>query len=210
MKNRNIKIFFFTFLLLGANFANAQQKTEVGITAGVARFYPQMIHYGTYTSIDQMGNGPGWTAGVFIQQYRTPKIQQILEINYVSLSSDITMEQVSTEPYEAGSGQPQSVRADFRSTPFTSLSVSFGAKYYLTKKLFAYPAIVVAQSLNQNVLINKTDYQVKIGLGLKLKKTHLILEYVNGLRDQTRGFISTVPFLNTAYIKYLQLKVQIP
>ena len=210
MKNRNIKIFFVGLLLLGANFANAQQKPEVGITAGVARFYPKMIHYGTYTSADQMSKGPGWTAGLFIQQYRTPKIQQILEINYVNLSSDITMEQVSTEPYEAGSGQPQSVREDFRNTSFTSLSVSFGAKYYLTKKLFAYPAIIVARSLNKNVLINKTDYRVKVGLGLKLKKTDVILEYVDGLRDQTRGFISTVPFLNTAYIRYLQLKVQVP
>ena len=210
MKNRNIKIFFFALLLLGATIANAQQKTEVGITAGVARFYPQMLHFGIYTSADQMSDGPGWTAGAFIQQYLSPKVQQILEVNYVSLSSDITMQQVPTGPYGAGSGQSQYVREDFRNTSFTSLSVSLGGKYYLTKKLFAYPAFVLARSLNQDVYINKTDYQVKVGLGLKLKKTHVILEYAYGLRDQSRVLDPAVPFQITTRTKYLQLKVQVP
>lgn len=210
MKNKNIKIFFVALLFLGANFANAQQKTEVGITAGVAQFYPQMLHYGVYTSADQMSNGPGWTAGAFIQQYLTPKVQQILEINYVTLTSNITMEQVSMEPYGAGNGQLPSVREDFRHTPFTSLSASLGAKYYLTKKLFAYPAFVLARSLNQNMVINATDYRVKVGLGLKLKKAHVILEYAYGLRDQTRELDPVVPFQNTTRSKYLQFKVQVP
>jgi len=210
MKNRNIKIFFFALLLLGATIANAQQKTEVGITAGVARFYPQMLHYGIYTSADQMSDGPGWTAGAFIQQYLTPKVQQILEINYVTLASNITMEQVSMEPYGAGNGQPQPIREDFRHTPFTSLSVSLGGKYYLTKKLFAYPAFVLARSLNQNMTMNATDYRVKVGLGLKLKKAHVILEYAYGLRDQSRVLDPAVPFQNTTRTKYLQLKVQVP
>ena len=208
MKNRNIKIFFFALLLLGATIANAQQKPEVGITAGVARFYPQSLYFGT--SADQMSNGPGWTAGAFIQQYLSPKVQQILEINYVTMSSDISMEQVPTGPWGHGDGQPAPIREDFRHTPFTSLSVSLGGQYYLTKKLFAYPAFVLARSLNQNMTMNATDYRVKVGLGLKLKKAHVILEYAYGLRDQSRVLDPAVPFQITTRTKYLQLKVQVP
>ncbi len=212
MKNRNITIVLFMLLLLGAKFANAQGKTEIGITAGVARFNPEMIHYSIYTSLDQMDKGAGWTAGAFIQRYLTPKVQPIIEINYVSLSSDIAMQQVSegTGEWQYGDDQPSSIYREFRNTSFPSLSASLGTKYYLTKKLIAYPAFVVARSLNQDMYNNKTDYRVKLGLGLKLKKTHVILEYAYGLRDQSHVLDPSVPFRNTVRTEYLQLKAQIP
>ena len=208
---KKIIVFLLLVFNLVASSVEAQSLTEVGLTGGVARFYPSVVQLGTSNRNNSMSNGSGFSCGVFMQKFYAPKLQQILEINVVNLSSDIFMEkdpEGSWSPYDGSGRKP--VYGNFANTSFTSLSASLGVKYYFTKRLFAYPAFVLSRSLNQNVVINKTDYRIKAGLGLNLKKVHVIMEYVYGLRAQNRVLDPTVPFQTTTRTKYLQLKVQVP
>lgn len=194
------------FFIFGCSVVKAQRNTEIGITGGVVRFYPKAQYFMPHNLNNSMDNGLGWSAGVFIQKYLNLKTQPIVELNYSVFSSDIFMQK---NPEGDGIGS-QPINREFLDTPFNFLSASVGVKYYLTKRFFAYPAIELAKSLNKNVYVNKTSYQLKLGAGLNFKKVHVILEYAYGLNSQTRVLDSSIPFEGTYRDKYLQLKVHVP
>jgi hypothetical protein len=155
-----------------------------------------------------MDNGWGWSAGVFFEDHWKPKIHQVVELNYYNLSSDVFLQKNPLGP--GGYGGEQPVYGNFDNTSFNHLAVSGGIKYFLTPKLFAYPAFEAARALNADVDVNKTTFHLKLGAGVDLRGVDILLEYAYGLKYQRTIYDPTVPFVSTHRNKYLQLKIQVP
>ncbi|MCD6354845.1 MAG: hypothetical protein J7L95_04780, partial [Prolixibacteraceae bacterium] len=201
-------ILFFTVLTVSS--VQAQRTTQIGLTGGAVRFYPEAQHLGSNLN-NRMDNGWGWSAGVFFEELWKPKIHQIIELNYYSLSSDVFLQKNPTGPWGPydGTGR-QPIYGDFKNTSFSQLSISGGIKYFLNKKLFVYPGFEIARSLNPKVDINKTTYYAKMGFGVNFKVIDIMLEYGYGLKFQRIIYDPTVPFAITHRNTYLQLKIQVP
>ena len=194
-------------LFLNCSSVNAQRKTEIGLTASAARFYPRVESLGSSLN-NKMENGWGWTAGIFIEEHWKGKIHQIIEINYYCFYSNVFLEKI---PNGGGYGSNiQPVIGNYQNTDFNQIALSGGLKYFLNNTLFVYPAFEIGFSLNSDIDINKTVYSVKLGIGVELGNFDLILEYDYGLTDQRMVFDPTVPFAATYRNSYLQIKAQIP
>jgi hypothetical protein len=185
----------------------AQRITEIGLTGGGIRFYPEPQHLGSSLN-NQMDNGWGWSAGVFFEDHWKSKIHQVVELNYYNLSGDVFLQKNPLGP--GGQGGEQPVYGNFDNTSFNHLAVSGGIKYFLTPKLFAYPAFEAARALNADVDVNKTTFNLKLGAGIDLRGVDIMLEYAYGLKYQRTIYDPTVPFVSTHRNKYLQLKIQVP
>jgi hypothetical protein len=155
-----------------------------------------------------MDNGWGWSAGVFIEDHWKSKIHQVVELNYYNLSGDVFLQKNPLGP--GGYGGEQPVYGNFDNTSFNHLAVSGGIKYFLTPKLFAYPAFEAARALNSDVDINKTTFHLKLGAGVDLRGVAILLEYTYGLKYQRTVYDPAVPFVSTHRNKFLQLKIQVP
>ncbi|MCG6188194.1 hypothetical protein [Maribellus maritimus] len=186
----------------------AQRITEIGLTGGAARFYPEAQHMGANRN-NSMDNDWGWSAGVFIEDHWKPKIHQIVEINFYKLSSDVFLQKNPEGPWGIGD-ERQPIYGNYDNTSFSQIAISGGIKYFLNKKLFVYPGFEFARALNSDVDINKTTYNLKLGGGVNLRGVDILLEYAYGLKYQRIVYDPTVPFATTHRNTYLQLKVQIP
>lgn len=210
MKQLNQTILVF-LLIVWSLTTQAQRTTEIGLTGGGIRFYPEAQNLGANLN-NSMDNGWGWSAGIFIEDHWKPKIHQIIEINYYNLSSDVFLQKNPTPPWspydENDNRKP--VYGNFDNTSFSQIAISGGIKYFLNKKLFAYPGFELARALNRDVDINKTTYNLKLGGGINLRGIDILLEYAYGLKYQRIVYDPTVPFTTTHRNKYLQLKVQVP
>lgn len=205
-----LKIIILFFVVHTASTVLAQHKTQIGFTGGAARFYPEAPSLG-YSFNNRMDNGWGWSAGLFIQEHWKPKIHQIVEINYYNLLSDVFLQKNPAPPWSPydGTGR-EPIYGDFKNTSFNQLAISGGIKYFLNKKLFVYPGIEIARSLNSKIDINKTTWNLKLGAGVDLRGVDILLEYAYGQKYQQMVYDPTVPFVITHRNKYLQLKVQVP
>lgn len=201
------KLSILLFVIFISHTAQAQRITEIGLTGGGIRFYPEPQHLGSNLN-NSMDNGWGWSAGIFIEDHWKSKIHQVVELNYYNLSSDVFLQKNPLGPGSYGGEQP--VYGNFDNTSFNQLAVSGGIKYYLTPKLFAYPAFEAARALNSDVDINKTNFHLKLGAGVDLRGVDILLEYTYGLKYQRMIYDPTVPFVITHRNKFLQLKVQVP
>lgn len=188
----------------------AQRITEIGLTGGVARFYPDAKFFGRSQN-NFMDNGWGGSAGIFIEDHWKPKIHEIIELNYYQFNSDIFLEKLPDLPWSPydGTGRVPIYRS-YDQTGFGYIAVSGAIKYFLNQKLFVYPGFEFARSLNKEVYLNKTTYHLKLGAGADFKHMTILLEYTYGLRYQERGFDPLVPFITSHRNKFLQLKVQVP
>lgn len=195
------------FVILFSGNIQAQRITEIGLTGGGIRFYPEAQHLGSSLN-NRMDNGWGWSAGVFFEDHWKSKIHQVVELNYYNLSGDVFLQKNPLGP--GGYGGEQPVYGNFDNTSFNHLAVSGGIKYFFTPKLFAFPAIEAARALNADVDVNKTTFNLKLGAGVDLRGVDVLLEYAYGLNYQRMIYDPTVPFVSTHRNKYLQLKVQVP
>jgi hypothetical protein len=199
-------IAFFSLIILAFS-TNAQRITEIGLSGGGIRFYPEAQHLGSSLN-NRMDNGWGWSAGVFFEDHWKSKIHQVVELNYYNLSGDVFLQKNPLGP--GGQGGEQPVYGNFDNTSFNHLAVSGGIKYFFTPKLFVYPAIEVARALNADVDVNKTTFNLKLGAGIDLRGVDILLEYAYGLKYQRTIYDPAVPFVTTHRNKYLQLKIQVP
>jgi hypothetical protein len=199
------------FLLFVSYNLHAQRITEIGLSGGGIRFYPEPQNLGSNLN-NRMDNGWGWSAGIFIEDHWKPKIHQIIEINYYNLSSDVFLQKNPTPPWspydENDNRKP--VYGNYDNTSFNHIAISGGVKYFLNKTLFVYPGFELARALNSDVDMNKTTYNLKLGGGLNLRGVDILLEYAYGLKYQRIVYDPVVPFTTTHRNKYLQLKVQVP
>lgn len=202
------KTIILLFVVLVSFTAQAQRVTKIGFTGGAARFYPEAQHLGADLN-NSMKNDWGWSAGLFVVDHWKPKIHQIVEINYYSFSSDVYLQKVIGNPYVENSNY-QIIKGDYKNTPFNLLAISGGIRYFLNKKLYAYPGFEIARSLNSDIDINKTTYNIKLGAGIDLRGFDVVLEYAYGLKYQRMIYDFTVPFASTHRNTYLLLKVQVP
>jgi len=202
---------FLLFLFFVSYNLHAQRITEIGLSGGGIRFYPEPQHLGSNLN-NRMDNGWGWSAGVFVEDHWKPKIHQIVEINFYNLSSDVFLQKDPTPPWspydENDNRKP--VYGNYDNTSFSQITISGGIKYLLNKTLFVYPGFELARALNSDVDINKTTYNLKLGGGVNLRGVDVLLEYAYGLKYQRIGYDPAVPFTTTHRNKYLQLKVQVP
>lgn len=203
--------FILALLILFFDFnSHAQRITEIGLSTGAIRFYPEAQYLGANRN-NSMDNGWGFSAGIFAEDHWKPKIHQVVEVNYYNLSSDVFLQKNPNGPWAPydGTGR-QPVYKNFQNTSFDQVAISGGIKYFLNKKLFLYPAFEVARSLNSSVDVNKTTYHLKLGAGIDLNTFKVGLEYAYGLNHQRKIYDYTIPFAGTHRNKYLQLKVHIP
>lgn len=198
---------FLLFLISITFNIQAQRITEVGLSGGAIRFYPEPQHLGASLN-NSMDNGWGWSAGVFFEDHWKPKIHQVVELNYYNLSSDVFLQKNPLGPGSYNETKP--VYGTFDNTSFNHIAVSGGIKYFLTSKLYASPALEVAHALNTDVDINKTTFHLKLGAGIDLRGMDILLEYAWGLKYQRMIYDPAVPFTSTHRNTYLQLKVQVP
>ena len=204
---KTIRTTIIIFLLFVNYSVFAQRITEIGLTGGGIRFYPEAQHLGSNLN-NRMDNGWGWSAGVFFEDHWKPKIHQVVELNYYNLSGDVFLQKNPLGP--GGYDGEQPVYGNFDNTSFNHLAVSGGIKYFFTPKLFAFPAVEVARALNTDVDANKTTFNLKLGAGVDLRGVDILLEYAYGLNYQRTVYDPAVPFVSTHRNKYLQLKVQVP
>ncbi|GAB1451919.1 hypothetical protein MASR2M47_19750 [Draconibacterium sp.] len=197
-------------MVLSISMAQAQRKTEIGLTGGAARFYPKS-EYMDPSLNNSMDNGWGWSAGVFIEDHWKPKIHQIIELNYYNMSSDVYLQKNPPSPWSPydGTGR-EPIYGNYSNTAFNQIAISGGIKYFLTHTLFAYPAFEIARTLNPDVEINKTTLNLKLGAGAAIGPVNVNLEYSYGLKHQQTIYDITVPFATTHRNTYLQLKAQVP
>lgn len=204
---KTIKIYYSLLFILFVNVSFAQQDSKIGLTGGPIRFYPddngilfKLNHNNT------MDNGWGWSMGIFFEKPWTPKFHQILEANYSSLSSDIYLQK---DVWENGI-EMQSIIGNYENTRYNYLALSWGVKYFLTRRIFLNPSVEIARILNDDISINKILPNVKIGVGVDVQKINILLEYSYALEEQQRIFDIAVPFAVNHRNKYLQLKVRVP
>ncbi len=198
-----------TFLLLiSFSIATAQRKTEIGVTGGGARFYPIAKQLG-YSLNNKMENDWGWSAGIFLEEYWKPNINQIIELNYYGFKSDVFLENTPIGGGGYGSDN-QTIYGDFDNTSFSQIAISGGIKYLMNNTLFVYPAFEIGYCLNPDIDISRTVFSVKLGLGADIRGVDIILEYDYGLNYPRTVYDATVPFASTHRNSYLQLKAQVP
>jgi len=197
------------FLFFTACIVHAQRATNIGFTGGAARYYPDLDEKFSTSRNDAMDSGFGFSAGVFIEDYWKPKIHQIIEVNFLSLYSDVFLENNPVGPGGYGTGNGP-VYWDFGKTAFNYFAISGGIKYFLNDRLFIYPGIEWARALTNEVDMNKNTYHLKLAAGVNTRICDIILEYNYGLRTQRRIFDSTIPLIGTYRNMFLQLKVQVP
>lgn len=209
MKTKAILLFLLIFYL---SMAYAQRKTEIGLTGGVARFYPEPEQMFLQSNLNNnMDNGWGWSAGIFIEDHWKRKIHQIIELNYYGFKSDVYLQKnppYPWNPYDGTGREP--VYGDFSNTAFNQIAISGGIKYLFNHTLFAYPAFEIAKSLNKDVETNKTTLNLKLGMGAAIGPVDVVLEYSYGLKLQRTIYDITVPFASLHRNRYLQLKIQVP
>jgi hypothetical protein len=169
-------IAFFSLIILAFS-TNAQRITEIGLTGGGIRFYPEAQHLGSSLN-NRMDNGWGWSAGVFFEDHWKSKIHQVVELNYYNLSGDVFLQKNPLGP--GGQGGEQPVYGNFDNTSFNHLAVSGGIKYFFTPKLFAYPEIGVAPTPGYTGWF-QDDY---IGTTRSTVKVH----YISKLYYSTQAF----------------------
>lgn len=190
----------------------AQRKTEIGLTGGAARFYPEPEQMFLNLNLNNsMDNGWGWSAGIFIEDHWKPKIHQIIELNYYNFSSDVYLQKnppYPWNPYDGTGREP--VYGNFSNTAFNQIAISGGIKYFLNRTLLVYPAFEIARTLNPDVEINKTTLNLKLGAGAAIGPVDIILEYSYGIKYQQTVYDITVPFASMHRNRYLQLKAQVP
>lgn len=205
--NTTLKTKVFLIMSLFVVTANAQRVTEIGLNGGGIRFYPKAQQLG-YASNNRMDNGWGWSAGLFFEDHWRPRIHQIIELNYYNIFSDVYLQK---NPYgENGYGYQQPSYDDFDKTSFDHLAISAGIKYFLSPKIFTYPAIEVARALNTDVNSKKTSFNLKFAAGIDLKSADIMLEYAYGLNHQQKIYDFDGPFTGTHRNRFLQVKIQIP
>lgn len=205
------KLFLFPLLFcLTINTTTAQRTTEIGFTGGAVRFYPDLNKKFSTSRNDAMDNGWGFSAGAFIEDRWKPKIHQIIEVNFLSLYSDVFLEYNPVGGGGYGGGANQVVWKNFDNKPFDYFTVSGGLKYFLNDKLYFYPGIEWARSLTNEIDLNKSTWHLKLAAGISARKFDVILEYNYGLRTQRRIYDSTIPLIGIHRNKFLQLKIQIP
>jgi len=173
------KIYFITFYFCTVVFAHAraQPGTTAGVRLSALWFTPELmdVRYNTY-----MGNGPGFSAGIFFEDQLKPKVISVAEIGFTRLSCDVLMSHLSvgggyeayTSPFFSGN------------VNFDYLTLSAGAKYFLTDRLFGYPSFEISQSVDGNIKINKTTYHAGLKIGYRFYSFDINLGYVYGLKNQ--------------------------
>ena len=223
------------FLLLGAGSVYPQSNTKIGLTTGAISFYPK-ANYLESNNSNSMGNGFGYSLGLFIETHWKPKIHPVIELNFSSLMSDIHLEKVFEQVGSYGgygSYGSQVISQDLKNEPFNSISLSLGAKFFLVKKFFIYPAFELAGSCKKQVnfdelknhfdewmttnhflLKEKNTHRIvsntKLGIGFNLNKADLILEYSHGYDWQLSVYDYYIPLGLAKKDRYLQLKIQLP
>ncbi len=207
MKVRSLTLIIIS--LFTVKIINAQRTTNIGFTGGVARYYPDLDEKFSTSRNDAMDNGWGYSAGLFIEDSWKPKIHQIIEVNFLSLHSDVFLENNLSGPGGYGTGS-QPVYWLFENTAFNYFAISGGIKYFLNDRIFVYPGIEWARSLNSDIDLNKSTYHLKLAAGVNTRILDVILEYNYGLPVQRRIYDLVVPYIGTHRNKFLQLKVQIP
>jgi len=200
------KIYSLMFLVFCVHISFAQHNTKIGVEGGPIRFYPddngilfKLNHNNT------MDSGWGWSAGIFFEKPWTSKFTQILEANFISLSSDIYLQKDIWE-----NETMQTIIGNYENTKYNYLALSWGVKYFITRQLFFNPSFELARVLNDDVSINKILPNVQVGAGLETKRANIMLEYTYALEEQQRIFDISVPFAVNHRNKYLQLKIQVP
>src|SRR5690554_6490204 len=93
------------FVILFSGNIQAQRITEIGLSGGGIRFYPEAQHLGSSLN-NRVDNGWGWSAGVFFEDHWKPKIHQVVELNYYNLSSDVFLQKNPLGPGGYGGEQP--------------------------------------------------------------------------------------------------------
>lgn len=199
--------YFLFILLISAISTKGQKPLQIGVSGGALLFSPQAQHLG-HSLNNSMKNGAGWSAGIYIEEFRTNKLHPILKINYFNLKSDVFLQKVTGNPY-AGDDY-QNIIGDYKNTAFNQLAFSAGFRYYINHYFFVSPGVELFRALNKKTDINKTTYNVKLGAGADLEFAKIILEYAYGLQNQRTIYDSTIPFVSTHRNTYLQLKVHIP
>jgi len=209
MKQLNQTILVFLLIIWSVT-TEAQRTFNIGFTGGAARYYPDLDEKFSTSRNDAMDSGFGFSAGVFIEDSWKPKIHQIIEVNFLSLYSDVLLEYNPVGPGGYGGGTNQIEWKEFNNASFNYFSISGGLKYFLNDRLFIYPGIEWARALTNEVDMNKNTYHLKLAAGVNTRICDIILEYDYGLRTQRRIFDSTIPLIGTYRNKFLQLKVQVP
>ena len=207
MKAKSVVLIILSFFAVST--VKGQRTTTIGFTGGAARYYPDLDEKFSTSRNDAMDNGWGYSAGVFIEDSWKPKIHQIIEVNFLSLYSDVFLEHNTVGPGGYGTGN-QPVYWLFENTEFNYFTVSGGIKYFLNDRIFACPGIEWARSITGDVDLNKSTYHLKLAAGINAGKFDVMLEYDYGLRTQRRIYDETVPFIGTHRNRFLQLKVQVP
>lgn len=189
--------------------ANAQRKTEIGVTGGGARFYPIAKQLGSSLN-NRMENDWGWSAGIFLEEHWKPNINQIIELNYYGFKSDVFLEKTPIGGGYGSGSDDQPVYGNFENFSFSQIALSGGIKYLMNNTLFVYPAFEIGYCLNPDIDINKSVFSVKLGVGADIRGVDIILEYDYGLNYPRTVYDKTVPFASTHRNSYLQLKAQVP
>lgn len=156
--------------------AGAQPRTTTGVRLSTLWFTPELVdgRYNTY-----MGNGPGFSAGIFFEDQLKPKIISVAEIGFARLGTEVSVIRYSVGGYD---GFTQS---GFRGkVNFDYLTLSAGAKYFLSERLYAYPSFEVSHSVDGNIKIKKTTYNAGLRLGYAFNFLDITLGYVYGLKNQ--------------------------
>jgi len=206
-----IRLFFLTLIVFVSITVQAQRKTEIGLTGGAIRFYPIETQAFLSNLNNSMDNGWGFSVGLFIEEHWKPKIHQFVEITYNNLSSDVFLQKNPNPPWSPydGTGR-QPIYGDFTNSSFDNIAISGGIKYFLNKTLFASPGFEIAFALNNDIDINKTTFNLKMGVGATFGKVDVLIEYSYALKYQRMVYDITVPFYGTYRNTYLQIKTQIP
>ncbi|MCG6188193.1 hypothetical protein [Maribellus maritimus] len=230
MKSLNQTIF--VFLLVVCNLgAKAQRTTEIGFTGGVARFYPHVEFFENPINNNSVGNGLGFSVGVFYEYDLFSRFHPILETKYLSTSvNNIYLESGLVFNESAGYGYKAAVAENFGDKIFHYLQFSLGAKLFLNKKLFFYPAFGFSKSLDESVdlyaltyyskdweyvhitdrYLKKIFYHTSLAFGADFKAFDVMLEYVYGLTYHLSFFDYSVPLGINHRNNYLQLKINVP
>lgn len=194
-------------ILLVSVYSFGQRATKIGLTGTASRFYPVAKPMGLSRN-NSMDNGFSWSGGFYVQQKWIEKMDQIIEMSFQSSTSDVFFEKTTNSP--GGYSSSENRYFYFNNYHYNNFLISAGIKYYLSHNVFLYPAFELSRSLNRQVDINKTTYNVRGGLGMSFSHFDVALDYSYGLRLQRTVFDTYAPFLTTHRNKYFAVKVQIP
>ena len=220
-------------LILCTNPSYSQKSLELGITSGAIRFYPhaEFIHHNLNNNVE---NGSGWSAGLFLEKSWKTRIHPIIELNYYSLASNIFLQKntiIAPGGYGGNGQQPIFINLD--DEHFNQLAISGGIKLYAGKRFFFYPGFEFSLSNKKPVKLNdlnpyrggwqisnpfilKEEYthritsNLKLGFGVHLNFADLVLQYSHGLNKQLFFYDFEAPMGFAKQDNCLQFKVQVP